>query len=250
MKIQICSDLHLEFQKNSEWLKRNPLIPKGDILVIAGDTYHLDKAYKNLAFIEQVSNDFEQVFLIPGNHEYYGGFDVSTALDPTFREIKSNVFIVNNKTIEFNDTTFIFSTMWSHIERNPFAVLRGMMDFRQIKFKDSPFTVEHFNGIHKAAFYFLEEAVKKEGKKVVITHHLPSILCNVPEYKGSILNEAFYVEKTNFILDHEIDTWIYGHSHRNLADFNIGGTKMVTNQFGYVGLNEHLDFDYGKVIEV
>jgi len=250
MKIQICSDLHLEFSNNRDWLKMNPIIPKGDILIIAGDTFYLDRDYGELEFIKKVSKEFQSVYLIPGNHEYYGGFDVSTALESTCQKVLENVFIVNNHTIEHDDIKLIFSTMWSKIQSNFLEVLRGMADFRYIKFKGEPFSINHFNEIHAASFEFLSDEVKKKGKKVVITHHLPSSLCNIEEYKGSILNDAFCVEKTDFITNHEIDYWIYGHSHRNLKDFTIGDTKMITNQFGYVGMNEHYSFNYEKVIEV
>ena len=82
----------------------------------------------------------------------------------------------------------------------------------------------------------------------MITHHLPSIECNVPEFKNSILNDAFCIDKTNFILNNDISSWIYGHSHRNLNDFKIGNTKMLTNQFGYLQFNENRNFDYQKTI--
>lgn len=35
--IQSASDLHLEFFKNYSALKASPLIPKGEILILAGD---------------------------------------------------------------------------------------------------------------------------------------------------------------------------------------------------------------------
>ncbi|SDI01294.1 hypothetical protein SAMN04488062_12018 [Flavobacterium omnivorum] len=37
IKIQYCSDLHLEFLDNRKWVLENPIIPKGDILILAGD---------------------------------------------------------------------------------------------------------------------------------------------------------------------------------------------------------------------
>lgn len=250
MKIQICSDLHLEFAYNRNWLREYPLVPKGDILVIAGDTYYLERHYTDLDFINKVADEFQKVYLIPGNHEYYGGFDVATALEPTYQALKSNVFMVNNQVITLEGVQLIFSTMWSKIQQNVLAVLQGMMDFQRIKFKGEPFQVDHFNQLHDVAAQFLSAAVQAEGKRVVVTHHLPSIACNATEFQNSLLNEAFCVDKTRFIFEHAIDFWIYGHSHRNLEDFKIGTTQMVTNQFGYVGWNEHRTFDYEKIIEV
>lgn len=37
MKIQYCSDLHMEFHENMRFMKSLPLEPVGDVLVIAGD---------------------------------------------------------------------------------------------------------------------------------------------------------------------------------------------------------------------
>lgn len=250
MKIQICSDLHLEFPQNRNWLKENPLKPKGDILLIAGDTYYLNRSYAKLDFIKKVADEFNMVYLIPGNHEYYEAYDISTALSPFSEKIMENVVILNNTVAELEGIQLIFSTFWGKIQQNVLGVLKGMVDFRRIRFKAERFNVHHFNDLHDKAFDFVSNAAKEPGKKIVISHHLPSSQCNVPEFKNSPLNEAFCVEKTAFILDSDIDYWLYGHSHRNKSDFMIGNTQMITNQLGYVGWNEHQFFDYEKVIEI
>jgi hypothetical protein len=90
MKIQVCSDLHLEFLANRAWLEEHPLQVAGEVLLMAGDTYYLDRDYRQLEFLRWAADHFEQVYLIPGNHEYYGGFDVATALKPSREAIFSN----------------------------------------------------------------------------------------------------------------------------------------------------------------
>ncbi|MEW4924158.1 metallophosphoesterase [Algibacter sp. 2305UL17-15] len=250
MKIQICSDLHLEFSKNREWLKHNPLVPKSETLIIAGDTYYLERDYSKLDFINKISKDFKHVYLIPGNHEYYGGYNAATALLSSQIEIKKNVHMLNNTSVQIGDTNFIFSTLWSKIEKHINEIKMGMNDFRLIKFEEKRLTINDYNMIHNKAFDFISNEIKKEGKKVVITHHLPSEHCNADEFKGSDLNEAFCVEKTEFILNSNVDYWVYGHSHRNIDGFKIGNTNMITNQFGYAEWDEHKAFDYEKVIEV
>lgn len=250
MKVQICSDLHLEFASNRNWIKENPLTALGDILVIAGDTYYLGKDYAELDFIKRVADQFEAVYLIPGNHEYYGDFDIKNGGEPLQVDIKNNVFLVNNKTIKRGEVSLIFSTMWSKIEKHPLTVHYGLNDFRVIKYDNRAFTINDYNQIHQECFDFIEEEIKKPGKKIVVTHHLPSEACNVSEFKGSVLNEGFCVDKTHLIKNSAIDYWIYGHSHRNKTDFLIGNTQMVTNQLGYIDYSESNTFLLDKVIEL
>ena len=77
------------------------------------------------------------------------------------------------------------------------------------------------------------------------------MLCTAEEFKGSIINGAFTVELGDYILDSDIDYWIYGHSHRNI-DTQIGRTHILSNQLGYVDYNEHLinGFNPGKMFEI
>lgn len=77
MKIQYASDLHLELSDNSKYVKEIPFEVTGDILVLAGDTAYLrDKTLPNSKFWKWASENYKEVFLVPGNHEYYGFGDV------------------------------------------------------------------------------------------------------------------------------------------------------------------------------
>lgn len=43
---------------------------------------------------------------------------------------------------------------------------------------------------------------------------------------------------------------IFGHSHRDMPDFEINGTKMITNQLGYVEWHENYSFQRDKILEI
>lgn len=72
MKIQYASDLHLEFAGNASYLKHNPLKVAGDILILAGDIGYLgDQNYSRHPFWDWASENYEQVIVAMGNHEFY-----------------------------------------------------------------------------------------------------------------------------------------------------------------------------------
>lgn len=111
---------------------------------------------------------------------------------------------------------------------------------------------ERYNELHADSIAFLEKELTAETnlKKVVVTHHV-STLMNYPEqYKGSILNEAFAVELFDLIEATAPDAWIYGHTHGNTPDFEIGKTRLLTNQLGYVNYGEHQKFNTKKLITI
>jgi len=252
MKIQYCSDLHLEFKENSEFLNANPIKPVGEILILAGDIFPLKHIEDIKGFINYVSDNFKEVYMIPGNHEWYR-YNIPKEGDSLDTDLRDNVHLINNKEVKIGDTNFIFSTMWSHVKRhNAHEVAKTVNDFRLIGKEGRTLTVPQFNKFHENALEFLKDAVKKSvgQKTVVITHHVPTIMNYPPEYINSPINGAFAVELHDFILDSGVDYWIYGHHHRNIPEFNIGKTKMLTNQLGYVYYMEHKGFKLDALIEI
>lgn len=82
MRIQFASDLHLEFADNWRYLKQHPLDKTGDVLVLAGDIGYLgDDNYSKHPFWDIVSEQYEQVLVVPGNHEFYKFYDIATLRD-------------------------------------------------------------------------------------------------------------------------------------------------------------------------
>jgi len=253
MKIQYCSDLHLEFTRNREWLQKHPLKVVGDALVIAGDFYYLGLPQKPIDdFLDWASANYRQVLIIPGNHEFYHGEDIAERGDSWQWMLRDNVGYYYNKVVRLGDVDFILSTMWSHIHSAAASnVRRGMNDFYQIGYNGHLFTTDDFNAEHDKCLKFIEKAVEESDAKtkIVVTHHLPSMKVVAPQYYDSLLNWAFTAHLDNLIDGSGINYWIFGHSHANI-DGQIGDTKIICNQLGYVDMDEERDFSQEKFIEV
>lgn len=252
MKIQYCSDLHLEFPENKNFLKSNPLQAEGDMLILAGDIVLFAILDKHMDFFNYVSDNFEQTYWIPGNHEYYH-YDISKKPRFLNEKITSNVFLVNNLAVVHNNVKLIFSTLWSKINvKHQWLIRQSISDFHVIKNNNGLFTTSYFNELHNECIGFIKKELHHNhtGKTIVATHHVPTYI-NYPEkYKGDVLNQAFAVELFDLIDGSDIDYWIFGHHHCNCNDFKINHTQLVTNQLGYVHHNEQTGFNGSKIIEI
>lgn len=147
MKIQYASDLHLEFHENSRWIRDNPLVPIGDILVLAGDIGYLgDDMYSNHPFWNWCADNYEQTFIVPGNHELYKYFDINNLTEGWTEEIRANVSAVYNKVISLNDIDIILSTLWAKIRPiEAYYVEHGVTDFRRIRNGEMLLSWNRFN---------------------------------------------------------------------------------------------------------
>jgi predicted phosphohydrolase len=252
MKIQYCSDLHLEFPLNKRFMEANPLTPVGDILIMAGDILPFGMHKKQTAFIDFIADNFEMVYWVPGNHEYYG-YDIATVADPLLEKLRGNVWLLNNQAVTYNNVLLIASTLWSKIHvTNAWDIQQSISDFYSIRWQDRKFTADHFNQLHEQAVTFLQNAFKEKSTAtdIVITHHVPTLYQYPEQYRNSPLNDAFVTELYDFIHDSGASYWIYGHHHNNVPTFSVGNTKLLTNQLGYVEYGEYGGFNRSAIIDI
>ena len=255
MKIQIASDLHLEFPENRRWLEENQLIPTGEVLILAGDIVVLKYKEKAQQFYGYICSNFKQIISIFGNHEFYHG-EIEFAYPSYFKKLAENHILINNKSFVYQKVKFICSTLWSAVPDNDRMEIESRMNdyhlIRQNKYDQIPIDTTHTNFFHKISLKFIREELKKkfDGKIVVVTQHLPSFACNVKKYKHSALNAAYVNDLDTLIKNNQhISAWIHGHSHE-FTQIKIGKVVVARNPLGYVLEGEQRDFRRDYVIEV
>lgn len=251
MRIQYVSDLHLEFPENRYFLGNHPIQPAGDLLLMGGDILQFKSLAAHNYFFDELAKKFKLTYWIPGNHEYYGA-NLTNKSGSFCEPIRDNIFLVNDHAVTIEGVRFIFSTLWTKItpayRRD---IERGMNDFRLIRFGNYPLDAVIYNTLHEYSLEFIRQELQNNpGPKVVMTHHVPTLQYYPPEYLGSVLNQGFAVSLDRLIENNGPDVWLYGHHHRNIPEFQIGNTKMLTNQLGYVAANEHLLFDPAACFEI
>lgn len=248
MKLQIMSDLHIEFAP------LDPPATDADIVILAGDVH-----IKRYGFEWAMETfPFKPVLYVLGNHEYYG-----EALPKHTNKLlelsqRSNVKVLENSRVEIDDVIFLGTTLWTDFNLFGYPQVAGfeankrMTDYRKIKL--SP-TLRKLQAMDTASInYDAKEWLAKEliscaGKKVVvITHHAPSKR-SVPEpYQADILSAAYASNFDDFVVQSGAKLWIHGHTHIS-RDYYLGQTRVICNPRGYPD-EANLAFNPGLVIEV
>ncbi len=257
MRIQYCSDLHFEFAENIHFLTHYPIKPLGEILILAGDitnlSYFKTRNVEKL-FFKQLSKQFEKVFWICGNHEFYRSWDVSILDKPLRLNVTKNIHLVNNFTTIYRGIRLVFTTLWSHInELEGLYIEKNMSDFQLINYQGRKLTTGIYTQrLHNPSVDFLVNTLPSESDipTVVVSHHLPSLSCVHPKHKGSMLEQGFASNLDALILEKQPTYWIYGHSHAHIPSFKIGSTTLLTNQLGYCKYGEHGSFDEALFFEI
>ena len=264
MRIQIVSDLHLEFADINIQNQTD-----ADVLVLSGDIMIASKVIKPESasgirfrdFLKRCSFQFPHVVYVAGNHEFYDSGRFFESID-WLRDacgIHDNVYFLERNTKEIDDVLFVGGTLWTDMNKfDPLTLhaVRDMMnDYRAIRNDKNGFvnlkpadTVER----HRLTRDYIKliASENKDKKIVVVGHHSPSFLSCHPMYAHDhVMNGAYHSDLSEIMLDNpHIKLWTHGHTHHPF-DYVIGETRVVCNPRGYDGY-ENTGWDPNKTVEV
>ena len=251
MTIQYASDLHLEFEENSDYLKANPLEVAGDILILAGDTiYFGEKMHEADWFFDWCSASFKQTYLIPGNHEYYGGFPIENTVTDFELKVRDNVTYLNNRSIIIGSAELFFTTLWTRIPpEESYTIEKIMRDCHYGRFNGRSFRSRAWNSLHRTCTEWLSSALAASNAthKIVVTHHCPHRDERGAAYQGKMAEKAYMTDMHPLMEGSGIEYWIHGHIHLQLESA-VDGIKVISNPLGYVDDGENSDFKTNATI--
>jgi predicted phosphodiesterase len=254
MKLNVLSDLHLS-------LATLPIpTNNADAVILAGDIARPSEA------IAWASRFEKPVFLVPGNHEFYGGTIAGRIEELKELSAGTNIRVLDSDEVVFEGVRLLGTTLWTDFdlfgdgEMRADAVreaLRSMRDFSRIRIGGGPcaalFTPDDSVRLFHAHSMWLEKklAEKHAGPTVVITHHAPSPRSIHPRFSGSMLNLCFVSDAEHLIDGTRACLWIHGHTHDSF-DYVLNGTRVLCNPRGYPlqGVNENPLFDADLVVDV
>lgn len=229
--VQYVSDLHLEFRsKRKSRLTDLPFTPINGCpyLALCGDIGDpFQQSYSQL--LKDVSPHCRRVFVITGNHEYYGH-----SMAQTHEKIHSicaelpNITFLNNNSYETDDAVFYGTTLWSNIDDNI-----PLNDFNKILVNDRLLTAQDVRAMHAGAVASITEFMSDyTGDKPVIllTHHAPMESMTGP-YAGKWNNSAFFTNLPQLFQD-PVRAIICGHTHVCTRTV-LNSVPCVSNCAGY-----------------
>ena len=237
MKIQIASDLHLEFIKPTHLPGVDAFrrVDDRDLLILAGDVGSESLAWE---FIRR-QLDTSPVIYVPGNHEYYSRRS-HDEIDLAWKEIADeheHLHYLTGQAIEIDGVRFWggpwYSDLWGESDAWRHALVqRSVMDFCEPCNDRGAWTVSRHISAHHAQTDLLREHAG--ALDVVVTHWPPTKGAIHRRFTGDRLNPYFHNDKEDLVQAIGAKLWVSGHTHEAF-DYQIGKTRCVGNPSGYPG---------------
>lgn len=224
IKVQIYSDIHLEFSNKLPKIK-----PLCDYLILAGD---IGKINNNqlIYFLDYCSQNWEKVFYVLGNHEFYIKNLNFTKINEMYKkkitEKYTNVYYLDDGVNILNHDINIYgSTLWT-----PSVDDDRLNDYNYID-------RDVVNALAKIQKHKLNKYLNETNKKTIIVTHFPPTQINTsdPIYKNQSEHIKDYFAHKNILNELKLDNvicWISGHTHYSY-DFKENNIRCISNQVGY-----------------
>lgn len=235
MKIQLASDLHLEFlERRFPGERIIEPAPGSDLLVLAGDIHNGIKAVT--AFADWPT----PILYLAGNHEFYGNSWEQTRIDLRSACAGTRITFLDNDVFELGGVRFLGCTLWSDFRLHGFtqyqcmkAVQLALNDYYLIQTPQGRLRAQDTLEDHEQSRQWLEAELAKPfaGQTVVVTHHGPHPLSIHPRYQGDRINAGFVSDLTPLL--QKADLWLHGHVHDSF-DYQVDGCRVVANPAGYI----------------
>ncbi len=265
MKIDILSDLHLDFYFNAKKPLRiksvklifdkiftnNSTRAPADILIIAGDIGHYNT--QNIEVLKLLQQEYyKYIICVLGNHDYYL---VSNSKRKKFKvnsfnrvnEMKElinaqdNMYCLDGDIVEIDGIKFAGTMGWYDAKylykyHNPHQTLTKA-DINKLwkqNLNDSHYIygIESFDDIFNIEYPKIESIYKECN--VMITHVNPS--CEHRHLSDKCKhdkNNAFYTFDGHNLIDNgSMKYWIFGHSH-DVIEYDLYDVQCICNPLGY-----------------
>lgn len=244
MKIKLVSDLHVDCQKDlGRSLIKDIAADDHDVLIVAGDVCEVQDGDLYFDTFEAISQRFNKVLVIPGNHEFWGADPRVTdkVIDDVLGQFNNVVRLKCREAQHINGHRFVGDTMWypdsgQTLEQKYFSDFMMIPSHKDFVFKENNKFVAMF-----------DDFIQKDD--IIVTHHLPSYKLVNKKYKGLIENQFFVTEMEPCMTKTEPRAWFFGHTHHK-TEMNIGKTFCAANPHGYPSEYCSMYFDEKYVIEI
>jgi len=269
MKIDILSDLHLDFYFKPHLttvenvtsffgvvFTDNDTREIGDVLIIAGDIGHYNE--QNIEVLKIFQKKFyKQIICVLGNHDYYlvDGEAKYTFENDSFKRVEDmrnlinqeeNMYCLDGEIIEIDGVKFGGADSWydegyvkryyTQLDSNHINLLwnKNINDSRLIK------GISRFDDITKLEIQKLENIY--QSCDVMITHVNPSIdEEHINEkYHNSPINTFFTFDGSKFYKDGLMKYWVFGHTH-DAIEYEVENVKFLCNPLGYPNESQYGD---------
>ena len=274
MKIDILSDLHLDFYfragltittKNVKSLfddifKKDTNDNMAEVLIIAGDLGHYNE--QNIEVLKIIHKEYyKYIICVLGNHDYYllnniikqqydfNSFNRAKQMrdlinnEPSMYCLDGDVITINDIKFGGCDSSYNYAYIKHYFPNKDKTFINSL-------WKNSINDYNNMEGVNdfEAIFKIEEPKIKAVYQKcdIMITHVNPSYLEEHihPKYHNSDINTFFTFDGHEYLKKGTMKYWVFGHTH-DIIDYTFHNVDCVCSPMGYPGEN-----DYGNLVKI